>query len=107
MNLITREELKQKLDNGDRFKLIMTMHELAFQQAHIPNSINIYQLEEALARLRPDEEIVVYCTNEACVASVRAYRLLKAHGYRQVRRYAGGLTDWSEAGYPLAGQVTN
>jgi rhodanese-related sulfurtransferase len=27
------------------------------------------------------------------------------NGYRRVRRYAGGLSDWSASGYPLAGQV--
>lgn len=104
MHLITREELVQKLQNGDDFKLVMTMHEVAFQQAHIPKSINIFRLEDALARLRPDDDIVVYCTDEACMASAMAYRLLKDHGYQRVRRYAGGLSDWAEAGYPLAGE---
>ncbi|MCL4862433.1 MAG: rhodanese-like domain-containing protein [Caldilineaceae bacterium] len=105
MHLITRDELKQKLENGDSFKLVMTMHEIAFQQAHIPDSINIYRLEDALILLHPDDDIVVYCTHETCRASVLAYRLLAENGYRQVRRYAGGLSDWSAAGYPLAGQV--
>jgi rhodanese-related sulfurtransferase len=105
MKLITREELWQKLQDGDHFKLVMTMSDIAFQQAHIPTSINIFRLEDALARLHPDEEIVVYCSHETCMASIMAYRLLQANGYRWVRRYAGGLTDWLMAGYPLAGQA--
>ncbi|HEU4847194.1 MAG TPA: hypothetical protein VFT03_03275, partial [Rubrobacteraceae bacterium] len=28
----------------------------------------------------------------------------KARGYERVRRYAGGLEDWEEAGYPLKGE---
>lgn len=102
MKLITREELKQKIDAEAGIKLVMTMPEWAFQQAHIPTSINIYCLQDALRLLSPDDEIVVYCSHELCPASRAAYRLLKAQGYCNVRRYAGGLTDWATAGYSLA-----
>jgi 3-mercaptopyruvate sulfurtransferase SseA len=48
---------------------------------------------------------VVYCSNEDCIASQAAYRLLERHGYPNVRRYAGGLADWEAAGYPLEGDM--
>ncbi len=102
MNLISREELKQKLESGEDVKLVMTMHELAFQEAHLPGSLNIYRLEDALSILKPQDEIVVYCSHQICVASIMAYQLLRQHGYQKVRRYAGGLNAWAEAGYPLA-----
>jgi rhodanese-related sulfurtransferase len=101
--LINREELKEKLDGGDDFKLVMTYHEWAYNAKHIPGSINIYTPEDALAVLDPADEIVVYCTNEACNASARAYKFLVSTGYKNVRRYAGGLQDWERAGYPLEG----
>ncbi len=50
-----------------------------------------------------DDEIVVYCTDPACVASQYAYRWLKEAGYNDVRRYAGGVSDWAAAGYELDG----
>jgi rhodanese-related sulfurtransferase len=28
-------------------------------------------------------------------------------GYKNVRRYAGGIVDWEEAGYPLEGDFVN
>ena len=56
-----------------------------------------------LAALRPDEEIVVYCSNEDCLASHAAYYSLLDHGYKNVRRYSGGLIDWEEGGLPLEG----
>lgn len=105
MKLISREELKQKIDNRANVKLVMTMPEWAFEQAHIPTSINLYRLEDALNTLNPEDEIVVYCSHEVCLASITAYRLLDHHGYGNVRRYAGGLTDWAAAGYPLVGQL--
>ena len=34
-----------------------------------------------------------------------AYRALLEAGYQHVRRYAGGLSDWRAAGYPLEGST--
>jgi rhodanese-related sulfurtransferase len=100
---ISREELKEKLDRGDDFKLVMTYHEWAYNIKHIPGSINIYTWEDALVVLEPADEIVVYCTNKACNASVHAYKFLVSNGFKNVRRYSGGLLDWEEAGYGLVG----
>ncbi len=103
IRLISREELKEKLDRGDDFKLVMTYHEWAYNAKHIPGSINICTQENALAVLNPADEIVVYCTNEACNASLYAYKFLVSRGYEDVRCYAGGLMDWEQAGYRLVG----
>ena len=47
----------------------------------------------------------MYCSNPACSASILAYQGLVVRGYRSVRRYAGGLLDWEDAGYPLEGEA--
>ena len=39
MQTISSAELKEKLDRGDDFKLVMTMNEQAFHKAHIPGSL--------------------------------------------------------------------
>lgn len=103
MNLISRDELKSKLDRGDDFKLVMTLAEWAFETSHIPGSINVTSTEQAEALLDRDDEIVVYCSDPLCIASQAAYRFLTANGYEDVRRYAGGLSDWQASGYPLEG----
>jgi rhodanese-related sulfurtransferase len=105
MKLISREELKAKIDRGDDFKLVMTMGEFAFKAAHIPGSLNISSREQGEGLLFPEDEIVVYCSNEACTASPAAYHNLTSNGFNNVRRYAGGLADWDEAGYPLESNV--
>ncbi len=104
---ITREELREKLARRDRFKLVMTLGESAFQQEHIPGSIRLETKEELLGALRSDDEIVVYCTSDACRRSVAAYHVLVENGYARVRRYAGGLSDWEEAGLPLEGDESS
>ena len=101
MKLISREELKTKLDRDDNFKLVMTMGEWAFNMAHIPGSLNISSREQGQGLISPGDEIVVYCSNEACTASQAAYHFLVNNGFTNVRRYAGGVADWEEAGYPL------
>jgi rhodanese-related sulfurtransferase len=105
MNTISREELKAKIDRGDDFKLAMVIGAWAYQAKHIPGSINIYAPELVGELLDPDDDIVVYCTNENCAASRYAYHKLTSMGYRHVRRYAGGIEDWEAAGYPLVGEM--
>ena len=100
---ITRGELQEKMSRGDNFKLVMTLSAWAYEQKRIPGSIRLETKEDLLRALRKDDEIVVYCTNPACRKSVGAYRLLVEAGYERVRRYAGGVADWEEAGLPLEG----
>jgi hypothetical protein len=47
INTIDRAELKAKLDRGDDFKFVMTLHEWAFRAAHIPGSISFSTIEAA------------------------------------------------------------
>ena len=98
---IEREELKTKLDRGDEFKLVMAMHEWGFRAAHIPGSLHFNTVDDAKEHLDIDDEIVVYCSDPACVASQFAYRWLVEAGYTNVRRYEGGISDWAAAGYEL------
>ena len=60
--------------------------------------------EELYGAVRPEDEIVVYCSNMDCLSSVALYRDLVRRGYRSVRRYSGGLLDWEDAGLPLEGE---
>ena len=61
--------------------------------------------EVAKSELGPDDEIVVYCSGDSCPASKYAYQVLTERGYENVRRYAGGIADWEETGYPLEGEM--
>jgi rhodanese-related sulfurtransferase len=103
MNRITREELKKKLDGGQDFKLVNCLDEWAFRAKHIPGSLHFENLRQALETLNPKEEVVVYCSNEGCTASVLVYQQLVEHGFQNAWHYAGGIADWEDAGYPLEG----
>jgi len=101
---IGRDELKAKLDAGEGVKLIMALNRWAFDAKHIPGSMHFDTPDELYAAVSPDDEVVVYCSHVDCLSSVALYRELVRRGYRNVRRYSGGLLDWEDAGLPLEGQ---
>jgi rhodanese-related sulfurtransferase len=105
MNKITREELKEKLDRGENFKLLNCLDEWAFRIKRIPGSV-LFE-KHALETLNPKEEIVVYCSNPGCTASVLVYQQFVEHGFQNVWHYAGGIADWEDGGYPFEGERAN
>ncbi|MCA9874172.1 MAG: rhodanese-like domain-containing protein [Anaerolineales bacterium] len=105
MRILTAAELKMKLDRGDTFKLVMALDRYAFAKKHIPGSLHFDTYEDMAAALSPDEEVVVYCSNPKCPASMQAYYYLESKGFRRLYRFAGGLAAWEQAGYALAGSM--
>ena len=100
---IGRDELKAKLDRGDDVKLVMALNRWAYDAKHIPGSLHFDTPDALYAALRPDDEIVVYCSQRDCLSSVAMYRDLVARDYQNVRRYSGGLMEWEDADLPLEG----
>jgi len=107
MRLISAQELKEKLDRGDPLQLVNALGDWEYRAQHIPGSLHFSTPEETLRALGRDDEIVVHCSNPSCMASVALYQLLERNGYRNVRRFAGGLQAWEEAGYPLEGETVD
>jgi rhodanese-related sulfurtransferase len=104
VSTITRQELKEKLDGRGAFKLVNCLDEWMFRAKRIPGSIHFESLNHALETLDPQEEIIVYCSNIGCTASVLVYQQLVDRGFQNVKHYAGGIADWEDAGYPLEGE---
>jgi len=107
MRIISREELKHKLDRGDKFNLYMTLDRSAYERSHIPGSAHMDSITEVAATLSPEEEIVVYCANPACSSSINAYKMLRSLGCQNLYRYAGGLQEWQDAGYELVSDMAS
>jgi hypothetical protein len=62
---ISREELKKKIDRGDKFYLVEALDPEQYRDWHLPRAINIPydKVRELAPRLLPDKtaEIVTYC----------------------------------------------
>ncbi|MEN5092076.1 metalloregulator ArsR/SmtB family transcription factor [Pseudomonas protegens] len=95
---ISREELRQRLQEGGMTLLDVRSPE-EFAQGHLPGAINIPldDLEQRLAELPADQELVAYCRGPYCVLSQNAAALLRAKGFK-VRRLDEGFSDWQAAG---------
>jgi sulfur-carrier protein adenylyltransferase/sulfurtransferase len=107
MRTITAKELKYRIDIGEKIKLVNAMEENKFQLKHIPNSLNLFRREDIEKNLTKDEQIIVYCTDNACNKSIILYQLLEALGYKNVFRFAGGMCEWENEGYELEGDTVN
>jgi rhodanese-related sulfurtransferase len=104
---IGREELRQKVENGEAFVLVDALPPIAFAASRLPGAVNIPpDAVEGMADLRIpdfDTEVVVYCANPECESSVEVAARLVELGYRNVKHYSGGKDDWRAAGLPLEG----
>ena len=65
--MISRDELKTRLDRGDDFTLVEALPPPAYRDGHIPGAINLpsAQVRELAPKRLPDKaaEIVVYCAS--------------------------------------------
>ena len=63
--IISRDDLKLKIDQGESFLLVETLPATAYQHAHLPGAINLPpdQVAQLAPTLLPDKtaDIVVYC----------------------------------------------
>lgn len=64
---ISREELKEKIDRKDDFRLVETLPKAAYEHAHLPGAINLPpdQVIVLAPNLLPDKnaDVVVYCAS--------------------------------------------
>lgn len=66
---ISREELKQKIDNKDYFFLVETLAPEYYNHTHLPGALNLPpdKIQELASTLLPEKtaDIVVYCAYDA------------------------------------------
>jgi rhodanese-related sulfurtransferase len=97
------EEVKEKMDRGDKFVLADVREESEFSKDHLPNAIHLGKgiIERDIEARVPDldAEIVLYCGGG--FRSALAADNLQKMGYKNVISMDGGIRDWREKGYPL------
>ena len=103
MRTLKATQVKSKLEDNPGIILVMTLGPKAFSKCHIPGSVNVWNIESAKRRFAKNTEIIVYCSDQSCMSSYYAYQQLERAGYQNIWRFSGGLVEWSQLGYPLAG----
>jgi len=93
---ITPSELKTRLDQGEKLRLIDVREPDEWAIGRLPQAelIPLSQFQKrATEELEPEEKIVLYCHHG--VRSGRAQDYLKAQGYSDVINLTGGIDAWS------------
>jgi rhodanese-related sulfurtransferase len=99
----TVDEVKARLDCGDKFHLVDVREESEWAKDHLPGAAHLAKgvLERDIEERIPDTSapIVLYCGGG--FRSALAADNLQKMGYRNVLSMDGGIRGWREKGYPL------
>ncbi|MGC1241636.1 MAG: MBL fold metallo-hydrolase [Chryseosolibacter sp.] len=72
-----------------------------YKSGHIKGTENIFigTLEKDLDKIRKDQQVVIHC--QAGDRSAIGYSLLYKHGFKNVKNYTGGISEWVNQGKPV------
>ena len=95
---ITPGELKQRLDSGDRIRLIDVREPFEWDivnlEAYGAELIPLDQVIDRRDEIDPGSDVVLYCRSGS--RSAGAIRQLRAHGYDRILNLKGGIRAWAE-----------
>src|SRR3954470_5716062 len=91
---ISAVELKQRLDRGDKLRIIDVREPNEYQINRIPGSVLIPlgELPRRYAELPKDKDIVAHCKMGG--RSAKAAEFLQSVGFKRVKNLKGGILDW-------------
>ena len=100
---LTVDDVKTRLDRGEKFLLVDVREESEFAKDHLPNAIHLGKgiIERDIEERVPDTSapLVLYCGGG--FRSALAAENLQKMGYTNVISMDGGIRVWREKGFPL------
>ena len=100
---LTVDDVKTKLDRGEKFLLVDVREESEFAKDHLPNAIHLGKgiIERDIEERVPDTSapLILYCGGG--FRSALAADNLQKMGYTNVLSMDGGIRGWRDKGYPL------
>ena len=97
------DEVKARLDRGEKFVLVDVREDREFDADHLPGAIHLGKgvIERDIEGKYPDlgTPLVLYCGGG--FRSALAADNLQKMGYKNVISMDGGIRDWRQRGYPL------
>lgn len=99
----TVDEIKHRLDRGEKFMLVDVREESEFAKDHLPGAIHLGKgvIERDIEARVPDPktELILYCGGG--FRSALAADNLQKMGYTNVISMDGGIREWREKNYSL------
>lgn len=83
-------------------------HLAAWRQGHLPGALHLPADDFDVAwlrvgaRLRPDDDLVLYCDGPHCDIARHTRDRLSGLGFRRIRIYEGGWMEWHASGLDRA-----
>jgi rhodanese-related sulfurtransferase len=103
---VTVDQVKAKLDRGERFHLVDVREESEWANDHLPKAIHLGKgtIERDIEQRLPDSsaEVILYCGGG--FRSALAADNLQKMGYTHVFSMDGGIREWRERRFPLVAQ---
>ena len=97
------DEVKQKLDRGEKFMLVDVREESEFAKDHLPGALHLGKgvIERDIEARVPDlnTPLILYCGGG--FRSALAADNLQKMGYTNVISMDGGVRGWREKNYPM------
>jgi len=78
-----------------------------YAAGHLPGAMSLpvsdldAHLANVVAILTPAQPILVYCSGAECEESLELGKFLLEAGYTNVSLFAGGISAWEKAGFPV------
>jgi rhodanese-related sulfurtransferase len=100
---VTVDDVKARLDRGDKFLLVDVREESEYAKDHLPGAIHLGKgiierdIEERVPQL--DAPLILYCGGG--YRSALAADNLQKMGYTNVLSMDGGIRGWREKHFPL------
>lgn len=94
---ITVEELNNRIENREAFKLVDVREKDEYDICQIQGSTLIPLSEfqnKAMQELKPEDDLVIHCHHGG--RSQRACEYLMSLGFKKVVNLAGGIDAWSQ-----------
>ncbi len=99
----TVEDVKRRLDAGERYTLVDVREESEYAAGHLPGAVHLSKgvIERDIETRVPDPAtpLVLYCGGGYRSALVADN--LQKMGYRNVISMDGGWRGWTQKGYPV------
>lgn len=105
MREISAEDLNKKLKENPDLFVINVLASKYYNDCHIKGSVNVpFDILEKISKnWDKSEEIVVYCAQEKCPVSRKAYALLESLGFTNLYEYSGGMKEWKKKAFDTEG----
>uniref|UniRef100_B3EKP1 Rhodanese domain protein n=1 Tax=Chlorobium phaeobacteroides (strain BS1) TaxID=331678 RepID=B3EKP1_CHLPB len=105
---ISLSKAKEYFDRSEGL-FVDARSEFQYYKRHIPGSLSLSasrfdaQFPDFEMNIDKDKLLILYCHSITCRYSDIVANKLKGYGYTNITIFAGGWTEWLQAGYPVQG----